>query len=73
MDEICQQELKNAVCFTLQEKGSLDKDTLVKETIRVMGYGRSGAALITAVERGIKFGRRMGGIIQNSEKEFELS
>lgn len=73
VDEICQQELKNAVCVTLREKGALDKEILVKETIRTMGYARSSAALITAVERGLKYGRKTGEIVQNAEKRFALS
>lgn len=34
VDEICQQELKNAVCITLKEQGALDKDSLLKAAIR---------------------------------------
>lgn len=73
VDEICQQELKNAVCFTLQEKGALNKDILMKETIRTMGYARSGTALIAAVERGLKYGRKTGEIGQDTEKRFVLN
>jgi hypothetical protein len=71
-DEICQQELKNVLCVTLCEKGALDKDSLVKETIRTMGYARSGAALIVAVERGLKFGRKTGEIMMDEQKNFIL-
>jgi very-short-patch-repair endonuclease len=73
LDEICQQELKNAVCVTLAEKGALDKETLIKETIRTMGYARSGAALVAAVNRGIKYGRKTGEIIENEDQLLELS
>lgn len=72
-DEICQQEIKNAVCVTLGNKGALNKDMLIKETIRTMGYGRSGAALVAAVEKGLKYGRKSGEIIQNAEKLWELN
>jgi hypothetical protein len=71
-DEICQQELKNAICVTLCEKGALDKDSLIKETIRTMGYARSGAALVVAVERGLKFGRKTGEIAMDEQKNFIL-
>ena len=47
-DEICQQELKNAVCITLKEKGSL-----MKNVIRTMGYARSSTSLVEAAEKGI--------------------
>lgn len=72
VDDVCQQELKNAVCKTLQDKGALAKDELVKETIRTMGFSRSGAALVDAVERGIKYGRKTGEIIIDEDKRFLL-
>ena len=72
-DEICQQEMKNAVCYTLMKEGTLGKEILIKETIRSMGYARSGAALVAAVERGIKYGRKTGEIGQDGEKNFVLS
>lgn len=71
-EEISQQELKNAICITLQRKGALDKDDLIKETVRTMGYARSGKALVEAVERGLKYGRKTGEIIQNEEKKFSM-
>lgn len=71
-EDICQQELKNAVCKTLQEKGALTKADLVRDTIRTMGYARSGTALTEAVERGLKFGRKTGEIKQTDEKKFVL-
>lgn len=71
--DVCQQEMKNAVCKTLQGKEALAKEDLIRETIRTMGYARSGAALIEAVERGLKFGRKTGEIVQTDEKKFALS
>lgn len=40
----------------------MSKNDLIKGTIRIMGCGRSGAALVDAVERGIKYGRKTGEI-----------
>lgn len=71
-DEICQQELKNAVCVTLLQHGALEKEILIKETIRTMGYARSGAALIEGVERGLKYGRRTGEIVQDKSRKIKL-
>lgn len=73
LDDICQQELKNAVCRTLEVKGPLSREDLIRETVRTMGYARSGTALAEAVERGMKFGRKTGEIVLTSEKKFELS
>jgi len=71
-DEICQQELKNAVCIALKEKGAQDKETLVKNAIRTMGYARSSTALAAAAEKGLKYGRKTGEIVQDEEKRFLL-
>ena len=72
VDDICQQELKNAICVTLHEKGPLDKDSLIKETIRTMGYARSGVSLVAAVDRGLKFGRKTGEIVVDEQKAFAI-
>lgn len=72
VDEICQQELKNAVCLTLKEKGSQDKDSLIRNAIRTMGYARSSTALVAAAEKGLKYGRKTGEIVQDEEKRFLL-
>lgn len=72
MDEICQQELKNAVCFTLKEQGAMDKDSLLKAVIRTMGYTRSSAALLAAAERGLKYRRKTGEIVQDEERRFVI-
>ena len=67
-DEITQQELKNAVCLTVANEKFFDKDALIKETIRTMGYARSGKALVDAVERGIKYGLKTGELVKNEDK-----
>lgn len=72
VDEICQQELKNAVCLTLKDKGAQDKDSLTRNVIRTMGYARSSDTLIAAAERGVKYGRKTGEIVQDEEKRFVL-
>lgn len=72
IDEICQQELKNAVCITWKEQGALDKNSLLKTTIRTMGYARSSTALLAAAERGLKYGRKTGEIVQDAKQRFVL-
>ena len=61
-NDICQQELKNAVCMTLLEKCKMKKEDLIKATIRTMRYARSSNVLTSAVERGLKYGRKTGEI-----------
>lgn len=73
-NDICQQELKNAVCMTLLEKGRMKKEDLIKATIRTMGYARSSNVLISAVERGLKYAQKTGEIVEAGEKNvFEIS
>ncbi len=73
IDEICLQELKNAVCVTLNTKGDALKDNLIRDTIRTMGFARSGNVLVDAVERGLKYGRKTGEIVQLENKKFALN
>ena len=70
--DVCQQEIKNAVCITLQDKGPLTKENLIKETIKTMGYARSGAVLIEAVKQGIKYGCKTGEIVLHQDKTFAI-
>lgn len=66
--EIAEQEVKNAVCITLLENGSLTKEELIKRTVRLMGYARTGSALKSAVERGISLGKRTGEILAEDDR-----
>lgn len=72
LDEICVQELKNAVCAALQEKGGMLKDDLIRETIRTMGYSRSRAALVDVVGVGLKHGLKTGEIGVDENKVYYL-
>lgn len=44
----------------------------MKSAIRTMGYARSSPALTAAAEKGLKYGRRTGEIVQDEEKRFLL-
>lgn len=70
--EICQQEMKNAICYVLQEKGSMDKESIVKETFRVLGYHRMTDAVASAIETGLKYAKRTGAIQTGSDKKLSL-
>lgn len=50
----------------------MEKDVLIKETVKVMGFGRSGSVIVEAIERGLKYGRKTGEIVINEDKLFEL-
>ena len=56
-DELTLPELKNAVCYVLQEKGSMEKDDLIKEASRVLGYKRLGKNLEGLLTEGLQYAR----------------
>ncbi len=62
-DEICQQEIKNAACYVLKNKGELSKDDLIKEVSLLFGYKRLGKNLETALAAGIQYARTSGDIV----------
>ncbi len=72
LDLICMQEKKNAVCYALQEKGPLDKQSLIKETSVQMGYGRLGESQRTAIEAAVKYAVKSGEIRINEDKLYIL-
>ena len=55
---------------SLRKRGALDKDSLIKSTIRIMGYARSSPALVAAAEKGLKYGKKTGEIQQDEEKRY---
>lgn len=54
---ICSQEVKNAICYTIHEKGALEKEQLIKETSKVFGYKRCGQKIETAILAGIRYAK----------------
>ena len=73
VNDISQQEIKNAVCKSILDKGPMAKEILLRETVRTMGYKRTTAALLEAAERGLKYGRKSGEIVVDEEKRFSLA
>lgn len=56
-DEIPLPELSNALCYVLQEKGPMDRDSLIKEASRVLGYKRLGKNLEAALSAGLLYAK----------------
>ena len=71
-DEICPQELCNAVVYTLEKKGELGREELIKEASVVLGYKRLGKNLEAALTAGVQFARSSGAIIYVSGGRFKL-
>lgn len=72
-DEICQQEIRNAVCYVLRNKGVLGRDELVKETSLVFGYKRLGPKLEAALLEGVKWSKSSGAIVSAGTNKFALA
>ncbi len=72
-DEICVQEIGNAICYVLQQKGSLEKDELIKETSLLFGYKRLGKNLEAALTVGLQYARSAKMIRTAGSNRFELA
>ena len=72
-DEICQQEISNAICHILKEKGSMDKDELIKETSILFGYKRLGKNLEASLLVGLQYARTSGFVVPAGGNHFELA
>ena len=62
-DEICVQELKNAICYTLkQNNGKMDRNDLITATSRNLGYKRLGKNVEAALVAALQFAKSNGDI-----------
>ena len=71
-EDICPQELSNAVVYALQTKGDLSKDDLIKEASIVLGYKRLGKKLETAITAGVQYAKSSKAIIYVPGGKFTL-
>ena len=70
--EICRQEIRNALCVTLLDHGSMEKNDLLKETIHTMGYSRTSEQLFSATEHALLYARRTGVIVADQDGRFMI-
>lgn len=66
-EDICPQELKNALVYALQNNGPLEKDDLVKAASMVLGYKRLGSKLEAVLSQSLSFAKTAGAIGFNDE------
>lgn len=71
-EDICKYELKNAVCYLIQEKGPMTKAEITKEMIAMFGYNRSSTKLISGANDAIKAARELKAIEQIESNQFSL-
>ena len=62
MDDICQQEVANAVTDVLRNQISISKTDLIRETAKLFGFSRLGATIETSVSAGIDEAVKRGHI-----------
>lgn len=72
-DEICQQEIRNAICYVLGKNGVMGKDDLIKETSLLFGYKRLGKNLEAALLAGLQWAKSSGAIASAGTNKFELA
>mgnify|MGYP003309746394 CR=1 FL=1 len=68
---ISQQEIKNAIYYTLLKKGSLEKEILVKECSKLFGYKRCGQKIESAMLAGIRYAKTKK-IIEQIDGKYSL-
>lgn len=72
-DELCPQEIRNAMCYVLQENGPMAKDDLIKEASRLFGYKRLGSKLEGVLAEGLKYARANKYVMVNEDREYQLT
>lgn len=72
LEEISKYELKNAVCYLIQENGPMTKDEITKAMIEMFGYNRSSSKLVSGANDAIKAARELKAIEQIEGNRFTL-
>ena len=54
------EEVRNGICLVLSARGAADRETIVRETARLMGYARSGPAIAARIGDAIAFAGEEG-------------
>lgn len=71
-EDICKYELKNAVCYLIQENGPMTKDEIAKAMVQMLGYNRSSKKIEDGAAAAIKAARELKEIEQDDKKRFCL-
>lgn len=71
-DDISKYELKNAVCYLIQENGPMNKQDILKALIAMFGYSRSSKKLEDGGTLAIKVAKELKAVDTNDEGKFVL-
>lgn len=69
-EDVCKYELKNAVCYLIQENGPMTKEEIIKAMTVMFGYSRSRQKIVDGANAAIKAARELKAIEQNEKKQF---
>ena len=72
IDEISKQELRNAICVSLAEKDYPDPESLLRDSSRLLGFGRYTAGIAAGMERGLQFAKTSGVIVKAKDGTISL-
>ncbi len=72
IDEIPKQELRNAICVSLAEKDYPDPESLLRDSSRLLGFGRYTAGIAAGMERGLQFAKTSGAIVKAKDGTISL-
>ena len=67
-DEICVQELANALCYVLNNDGAMDAETLIKKASVLLGYQRLGKNVETALTNALKWAKSSGYVLLEDDR-----
>ena len=71
-EDICKYELKNAVCYLIQENGPMTKAEITKAMVEMFGYNRSSSKLVSGANDAIKAARELKAIEQTEDRKYIL-
>ena len=71
-EDISKYELKNAVCYLIQENGPMTKAEITKAMVEMFGYNRSSSKLVSGANDAIKTARELKAIEQIEGNQFSL-
>lgn len=71
-EDICKYELKNAVCYLIQENGPMTKAEIIKAMVPMFGYSRSSKKLEDGANSAIKAARELKAVELSDNGKYVL-
>ena len=71
-EDICKYELKNAVCYLIQENGPMTKAELQRGMTSLMGYSRASKRIEEGADLSIKYARELKKVQKRADGKYDL-